>query len=61
MDLNCAGVDELLALPGIGVKAAGRIVEHRERHGSFPSVRALQAVEGFDPHRVLRIAPHARV
>jgi len=43
------------------VRAADRIVEHRERHGRFDSVDDLGAVEGFDPHRVARLAPRAIV
>ena len=61
IDLNAASVDELQGLPGVGVRAADRIVEHRERHGRFDSVDDLGAVEGFDPHRVARLAPRAIV
>lgn len=61
IDLNTAPVTELQKLPGVGVRAAERIVAHRERHGPFSSVRALEAVEGFDEHRVSRLAPRAKV
>jgi len=59
IDLNAATVEELQGLPGIGVRAANRIVEHRERHGRFHAVDDLEAVEGFDRHRVARLAPRA--
>ena len=61
IDLNAASVEELQGLPGIGVRAANRIAEHRARHGRFKSVDDLEAVEGFDPHRVARLAPRATV
>jgi competence protein ComEA len=61
IDVNAAGVEELQRLPGIGVRAAQRIVAHRERHGEFRSVADLEAVEGFDAHRVARLAPRATV
>lgn len=61
IDLNAASVEELQGLPGIGVRAANRIVAHRERHGRFQSIDDLQAVEGFDSHRVARLAAQATV
>jgi competence protein ComEA len=61
VDVNSATVDELRILPGVGVRAAERIVAHRERYGPFPSLAALEAVEGFDQHRVSRLAQRATV
>lgn len=61
IDVNAAGVEALQGLPGIGVRAAQRIVTHRERHGPFRSVGDLETVEGFDAHRVARLAPRATV
>ena len=61
IDLNAASVEELQGLPGIGVRAASRIAEHRARHGRFKSVDDLETVEGFDQHRVARLAPRAIV
>ncbi len=61
IDINRASVTELQNLPGVGVRAAERIVAHRERHGSFVTVSDLTAVEGFDEHRVSRLGPRATV
>ncbi len=61
IDLNSASLDELSRLPGVGIRAAERIAEHRERHGPFASVAELAAVEGFDQHRISRLAPRAKV
>jgi competence protein ComEA len=61
IDVNAATVEQLRTLPGVGVRAAERIVEHRERHGPFPTLDALEAVEGFDQHRVSRLSRRARV
>jgi competence protein ComEA len=61
IDLNSASLAELGNLPGVGVRAAERIVAHRERHGPFASVADLAAVEGFDQHRISRLAPRAKV
>ena len=47
IDINTADVRALDTLPGIGEVLAGRIVEYREAHGPFPSVEALDHVEGI--------------
>lgn len=61
IDVNAATVEQLSTLPGVGVRAAERIVAHRHRHGPFPSLDALETVEGFDHHRVARLARRATV
>ena len=45
-DLNAAGRDELVAIPGIGPAAADAIIDHRKRHGRFGSLDELAAVPG---------------
>lgn len=46
LDLNRATAAELEELPGIGPVLAGRIVEHRETHGPFPTIGDLRQVQG---------------
>ena len=57
MDLNSASAAELDALPGIGPVLAGRIVDHRERHGVFLGVEDLLAVRGIGPRLFERLRP----
>ncbi|MFL5895564.1 MAG: helix-hairpin-helix domain-containing protein [Thermoleophilaceae bacterium] len=61
VDLNRAGVDELMQLPGVGRQAAERIVAYREAHGPFSTIEDLQAIEGFHSERVQRLAGHVAV
>lgn len=61
IDVNTAPASDLQNLPGVGIRAAQRIVAHRESNGPFASVEDLTAVEGFDQHRVSRLAPRATV
>lgn len=61
VDINTASLQELQSLPGIGPKAAERIVAHREEHGAFGSLDDLAAVEGFGAKRVEGLRAHARV
>jgi competence ComEA-like helix-hairpin-helix protein len=60
VDLNAAGVDELVRLPGIGPALAGRIVEHRAANGPFRSVDELQRVPGIGAAKLERIRPLVR-
>lgn len=49
VDLNAAGEAELEQLPRVGPALAARIVAHREAHGPFRSVDALDEVPGVGP------------
>ena len=61
VDLNSAGVEDLVALPGVGRVAAQRIVDEREANGPFATVEALVRVPGFGPAKVRALADRARV
>ena len=41
--------EELLALPGVGEKTAGRILSYRDTYGRFSAVEQLLDVEGIGP------------
>jgi competence protein ComEA len=47
IDINTADAALLETLPGIGPATAAAIIDHRERHGPFPSVDALLDVRGI--------------
>ncbi len=49
LDLNTADAATLETLPGVGPVLAERIVIHRDQHGPFASVDALQDVSGIGP------------
>jgi competence ComEA-like helix-hairpin-helix protein len=57
--INSAGVEQLCRLPGVGRRAAERIVRHRDRFGAFDSLEDLEDVEGFNPDRVRRLSERA--
>lgn len=56
VDLNTASHEDLQQLPGIGPKAASRIVEHREEYGRYSSLDDLRRVEGFDDERIAALS-----
>lgn len=48
IDVNTASAERLAdGLVGIGPKKAEAIVKHREQHGDFKSLEALEAVPGI--------------
>lgn len=51
VDLNAATREELEKLPGVGPALAARVVEHRERQGSFRRAEHLIIVRGFSERR----------
>jgi competence ComEA-like helix-hairpin-helix protein len=57
MELNSAGIDELVRLPGIGEYYATRIVEFREKAGGFTHKSELLQVGGIDSVRFERFSP----
>lgn len=61
VDLNTAGEDELVRLPGIGSELAGRILAYRQAHGPFASVSELTAVSGIGDRLAERLTPHVTV
>lgn len=55
LDLNLATKAELRLIPGIGDALAQRIIDHRQRQGSFRSVDELRKVAGIGPKTLDRI------
>lgn len=47
IDVNSAGVDELIKLPGVGQTLAHRIIEYRQRNGNFKNIAELLKIKGI--------------
>lgn len=47
VNINTAGKEELMTLPGIGESKAVTILQYREEHGSFQSVEELMEIPGI--------------
>jgi competence protein ComEA len=61
VDLNQADHAELLQLPGVGDKLAGRIEAYRDEHGGFRSVTELTNVHGVGASTLERLRDWIRV
>lgn len=61
IDINQADQAQLEQLPGIGPSKAKAIIRHREAHGPFASVDALDAVPGIGPKTVANLREQASV
>jgi competence ComEA-like helix-hairpin-helix protein len=61
VDINRAGAEELLRIPGIGPKTAQFIMEYRQRHGPLKDLWILKKARGMTPERYERIVPYFKL
>jgi len=61
VNLNTAGTEELVGLPGIGQAMAARIVAYRSQHGKFISLDDLSRVKGIGKKKLERLRPYCTV
>jgi competence protein ComEA len=61
VNVNTAGREELMRLPGIGGVYADRILRYRREHGPFATVDDLDAVKGIGKKTLERLRPYVRV
>lgn len=59
VDVNRASAAELESLPGVGPAIARRIVEDRERLGTYRTLEDLARVKGIGPRILARLRPCA--
>src|SRR4029450_1090426 len=55
VNINTATQAQLESLPGVGAKAAQRILEYRKQNGSFKKVEDLMNVKGFGGKTFLKL------
>lgn len=60
LNLNTASASQLDALPGIGEKAAKRIIEHRQKT-PFQRIEELVKVKGFGKKKFEKLKPYLAV
>ena len=57
INLNTASVAQLETLPGIGRSTAERILEYRQKNGSFKKIEDLMNVRGVGEKSFLKLKP----
>jgi len=57
VNLNTATATQIATLPGIGEKAADRIIEYREKNGGFKKIEELMNVKGIGEKSFLKLKP----
>jgi competence protein ComEA len=61
VNINTATAEQLEALPGVGAKLAARIVEYRQKSGSFKTTQELMNVQGVGEKSFAKLQPHLTV
>src|SRR5205085_537313 len=57
VNLNTATQEQLESLPGVGAKAAERILEYRQKNGNFKKIEDLMNVQGIGEKSFLKLKP----
>ena len=57
VNINTATQAQLESLPGVGAKAAERILEYRQKNGQFKKVEDLMNVKGIGEKSFLKLKP----
>jgi competence protein ComEA len=61
IDINAAGPDELMRVPGVGATMAARIVEYRSVNGPFSRAEDLARVSGIGARKLAKMLPFVSV
>ena len=61
INLNTATVQQLESLPGVGPATAKRILEYRQKNGSFKKVEELMNIKGIGEKSFLKLKPYVTV
>jgi competence protein ComEA len=57
LNLNTATAVQIATLPGIGPKAAQRIIEYRQKNNGFKKIEELMNVKGIGEKSFLKLKP----
>ncbi len=61
ININKAGRDELMRLPGVGQEIATRIIEQRNRQGGFKDKEELKNIKGIGEKKFEKIKEYIRL
>ena len=61
VNLNTATAAQLEKLPGVGVRTAKLIIEHREKNGGFKKIEELMNIKGIGEKSFLKLKPMVTV
>ncbi len=60
VDINTAGLEELLRIPGVGPVTGQKILEYRDQHGPFSHLKQIQSIKGISEKRFYQISKYLK-
>ena len=60
LNINTAGLEDLIALPGIGVKTAENILAYRNKTGKFLNAEQLLNIKGIGKAKLAKLREHIK-
>lgn len=61
INLNSAGIEDLVTLPGMGYNTAIKIIVYRENHGPFKNLDGLLKIEGVSIKKLKKWKPYFKI
>ncbi|HDZ77216.1 MAG TPA: helix-hairpin-helix domain-containing protein [Candidatus Omnitrophica bacterium] len=57
ININSAGKEQLITLPGIGPKIAEKIIDYREKEGKIYDIKELKQINGIGDKKIENMKP----
>ena len=61
ININTAGIDELVQIPGIGPAYSKKIIEYRKKYNGFRTIEEIKQIKGIGEKKFAKMRDYIRV